>query len=366
MLRRADSWGVCQRTTTVVLVMVLLIAFTIALPTIHVLARATAFTSDAVFRLPVRPLTWVTGDPTTQPIEWHAGGRGLLTLPSGNEPHPGLVLVLGADAAAPNDDRVERLTENLARIGFAVLLTQSDELDSSLVLPLETPRLVNAFESLRSHPLIRPDSIGYIGLSVGGSLAIVAAAHPEIAADVAFVVAIGPYYDASTLAAAVVSHSFRHPGGIEFWEPAKISSRVVRQTLFSALPKAERAAIETGQPASSKAGHAVVALFNRPTFEDAEGLLTSLNPEQQELFEAISPRHQMAGLRAPLYLLHDRNDEFIPWVESETLAMAHVPAIYHRLDLFNHVDPDPSNLRFVARDGWRLLRLFIRIIGDSR
>jgi hypothetical protein len=366
MLRRADSWEVWGRTTTVALVMVLLTAVALSLPTIHALAQATAFTSDAVFRLPVRPLSWVTQVPTTQPIEWPAGGRGLLTLPSDNDPHPGLILVLGADAAPPDDKRVKRLTESLARIGFAVLLTQSDELDSSLVLPLEIPKLVSAFESLESHPLIRPDRIGYIGLSVGGSLAIVAAAQPEIAADVDFVVAIGPYYDALTLAAAVVSHSFRHPKGIEFWEPATITSRVVRETLLTALPEAERTAIKTGKPTSSKAGGAIVALLNQPTLEDAETLLTSLNPKQQALLESISPRHQMDHLQAPLYLLHDRNDGFIPWVESEKLAMGYEPSIYHRLDLFNHVDPDPSNLRIVIRDGWRLLRLFTHIIKNSR
>ena len=82
--------------------------------------------------------------------------------------------------------------------------------------------------------------------------------------------------------------------------------------------------------------------------------------------EAISPSHAIAGLRAPLYLLHDRNDEFIPWVESEALAANHEPAIYHRLDLFEHVDPDPGNVRYLARDGWRLVRLFVRIMEDTR
>ena len=136
MLRKPDRWEVWGRTTTVALVTVFLAALALSLPTIHALVQATAFTGDAIFRLPVRPLSWVTQVPTTRPIEWPAGGRGILTLPFGNEPHPGLILVLAADAAAPDDKRVERLTESLARIGFAVLLTQSDELDISLVLQL--------------------------------------------------------------------------------------------------------------------------------------------------------------------------------------------------------------------------------------
>ena len=366
MLRRLDRWEVRQRVAAIAVAVALLAVLAASLPTIHVLARASAFTSDAVFRLPVRPLTWVTGDPSTEALEWRDGGRGLLTLPAGSAVEPALILVLGADPAAPEDERVERLTDSLARIGFAVLLTRSDELDGSLVLPLEIPRLVGAFEALAAHPRVRADRIGYLGLSAGGSLAIVAAAQPEIASEVHLVVAIGPYYDASSLAAAVVSRSFRGPDGVEPWDVDRISRRVVRRTLLATLPEAERAAIAAGEAPSSEAGVAVAGLLERPTLEDAEALLAALGPEQRAVLEAVSPRQQIAGLRAPLYLLHDRNDEFIPWVESEALVADYEPASYHRLDLFEHVDPDPGNLRYVARDGWRLLRLFVRIIEDSR
>ena len=80
----------------------------------------------------------------------------------------------------------------------------------------------------------------------------------------------------------------------------------------------------------------------------------------------MSPRYAIAGLRAPLYLLHDRSDEFIPWTESEAMAEAHEPDIYHRLDLFQHVEPDPGNIEHMLRDGWRILRLVVRILEDSR
>ena len=366
--RRLDDWGVRRRVGGVAVLVALLLGLLAAWPTMHNWLRATAFTADAVFRLPVRPLTWVTVDPSTERLDYAAGGFGLLTLPSGDKPAPGLVIVLGADAAKPDDARVVRLTDSLARIGFAVLLTQSDELDAALVLPIEAERLVGAFEALRAHPRVRPDAIGYFGLSAGGSLVMVAAADPRIAADVAYVVALGPYYDAAALVAAVMSHSFRTPEGIVPWEPQEISTRAIRATLLHNLPASDRAAIESeseNDAPASAAGRAVAALLERPTLVEAEALLQQLDAQQYAALEGISPRLALDGLEAPLYLLHDRNDEFVPWTESEALAAAHEPEVYHRLDLFEHVDPQPGNVRYMLRDGWRLLRLFVRIIDEA-
>lgn len=71
-------------------------------------------------------------------------------------------------------------------------------------------------------------------------------------------------------------------------------------------------------------------------------------------------------MRAPLYLLHDRGDRFIPWPQSEQIAAAYPPVVYHRVDLFQHVDPKPGNFSVLWRDSWRVLRLFAAIIKDAR
>ena len=84
-LRRLDEWDVPRRVAAVAALVVALLALQVAWPTTHTWLRATAFTADAVFRLPVRPLTWVTGEPSTQRIEYASGGFGLLTLPAGED-----------------------------------------------------------------------------------------------------------------------------------------------------------------------------------------------------------------------------------------------------------------------------------------
>lgn len=347
--RRADAWTIRRRVRALAWLVVLL-TLVAALPAAHDWARAAAFTADAVFRVPGRPITWFTGDPATGTADYAPGGRGVLTLPAGDGAAPGLIVVLGADPAAPDDERVVRFTDSLARIGFAVLLAQSEDLDAAVVLPVEIGRLTAAFEMLAAHPRVDGERVGYIGLSAGGSLAIVAASQPAIADRVGFVVAIGPYHDASSLAAAVLSGSFRGPDGVQAWDPARISERAVRNTLLAALDEPGRAAFE--------------ALGEGATIAEVEAFLSGLGAAARASLEGVSPSDHVQGLRAPLYLLHDRADAFVPWVESEALAADHVPELYHRLDLFDHVEPAPGNLRHAARDGWRLLRLLARILGE--
>ena len=164
-----DAWTIRHRLRFLARIVALLVILA-ALPTAHDWLRATAFTADVVFRLPGRPITWFTGDPSTHTLDYAEGGRGVLTLPAGDGEAPGLIVVLGADPAEADDERVVRFTEGLARIGFAVLLTHSDDLDAAVVLPVEIGRLTAAFEALAAHPRVRADRVGYVGLSAGGSL----------------------------------------------------------------------------------------------------------------------------------------------------------------------------------------------------
>ena len=344
--------GVRRRLAAVAVLVALLTGLAAAWPAIDAWARSAALFGDVIVQLPVRPLTWVTGAPSTEAMAWGAdGGHGLLTRPAGasGEGAPTLVLVLGADPAPPDDPRVARLVDGLARLGFIVLLPLSAELEAKRVTPVEVERLVGGVLALERDPEVRADRLAFVGLSAGGSLAIVAASDERIAGRMWFVLAIGPYFDAASLAASTVAGAHRaRDGGIDAWAPERVTVEVVRETLLVSLPPGQREALE------------------RADLQAAESVLAGLAPELRAPLEEISPRYAVEGLSAPLYLLHDRDDRFVPWTESEALAAAHEPAVYHRLELFEHVDPDPGNLPVLARDGWRLMRLFARIFREGR
>jgi len=348
-----EGWTVGRRARVVAAIATALALFAF-MPHASAYAKSVALFAHAVVPAPVQPLEWITSDPTVALVEWDGGGRGQLTLPGGDGSVPGIVLLLGADPAPPDDPRVVRLTDGLARLGFAVLLPLSPDLDADRVLPAEVPRLVGAFEVLGTQPRVERRRVGFAGLSAGGSLVIVAAAQPEIAERVRFVVAIGPYYDATALVASTAAAAYRLPGGaVVPWEPHETTVEVVRATLTAiALP--ER----------------VGSLMSAASIEEAEAALGALDERDIAALEAISPRYHVDGLRTPLFLVHDREDPFVPWTESEALAEQITPAVYHRIDLFEHVEPDPGSVTVLARDGWRFVRLFAAVFeiaegGDS-
>ena len=352
--RRIDGWGVARRALAASALAVLLWGSALAWSAAEPWLKAGTLFTDGVLRLPVRPLTWVTSEPERHEITWggpgaSSAGRGLLTLPAGAGPHPALVLALGAEAARPDDPRVMRLADALARLGVGTLHPLSESLDRGLVEPAEVERLVGAWRALREDPRVESRRVGFVGLSVGGSLSLIAAADDRIADDVWFVMAVGPYADAGLLAAETASGRFEAGDGRQGWEPRAITRRVVLRSLASVAGGEEPAA----------------ALLAPGGYEEALARMRETEAGLAAWIEALSPLRHLDGLTAPLYLLHDREDRFVPWPHSELIADAHPPDVYHRTDLFEHVEPKPDSVGPLYTDGWRLWRLFARILREA-
>lgn len=352
---RMDGWSVPRRALAAAALAALLGASAATWHAAEPWARSGVLFTDGVLRLSPRPLEWVTSDPVQVEIAWGepgtpAAARGVLTLPGGAGPHPAVVLALGAEAAAPDDPRVARLTDALSRLGIGALHPLSPPLASGLVEPPELERLVGAWRALGHHARVRPDRVGFVGLSVGGALSMIAAADARIADDVWFVFAVGPYSHAGLLAAETASGVFAADDGRHEWEPRAITRRVLLRSLTSVVGDEERAA----------------ALLAPGGYDEATTRLAEADPALAEWIVALSPIAHLDGLAAPLYLLHDREDRFVPWSHSEQIAAVRPPEVYHETDIFEHVDPQPDSVGPLVTDGWRLWRLFARIFGEAR
>ncbi|HTE85855.1 MAG TPA: hypothetical protein VK821_14095 [Dehalococcoidia bacterium] len=107
--------------------------------------------------------------------------------------HSALVISLGIAPAPPDDPRVVRLLTGLAQSGVVAALVDSPDLDASRLTPATPGLLVSAFQLVSDQPSVMPDHVGLLGLSVGGSLALIAAADPRIAGDIRLVEAVGAY-----------------------------------------------------------------------------------------------------------------------------------------------------------------------------
>jgi len=360
---RADRWPVRTRAGAVGIFLGALLLLGLAVHITSPYVRAVALFSDViVLDSSIRPLTWFSGEPTREWLVWAEDGEGQLTLPAGSRPAPAMVLMLGARPAGVDDPRVARITESLARSGYAVLLPRSQPLVDGVVAPIEVERLVDAVLAVANHPRTEGDTVTLVGLSVGGSLSLVAATDPRIRERLTAVFAFGPYYNGLDLIAQAAAGAVPTAEGEERpWTLNSTTRWVLLASLRAVPPDKDLAATEAIEMLiDAVEGTAPL------TLAEAQAATSRMSAQQQQWLADISPDGRLHGISAPWYLLHDYGDDLIPVEESDRIASERAPTLDRRTDLFEHVTPDPSNLGILLRDGVRMVDLFARIIAHAR
>ncbi len=345
------------------------------------------FLPDMLLELPVRPVTWLTPDPTVERgfIDY-GSGRVLADIyrPAGDAPRAAVIFSMGAPPLDLDDPRLVKLAEDAARAGLVMVVPFSERLDAERIEPEEIDALVGIFQYLEQQPYVDPDRIGYIGVSVGGSLALVAAADPRIADRVDYVVSFGAYFSGIDALAAIGSHRISYNGVEETWEPNHHSVEVMALLLIWELSDDTdrdvlcRAFVDRGDRLrlcglasvrSDPVTEAEVAALT-PEGRAAYDIMTGHDPARtEELLKELpqtavakltqlSPEGVLADLKAELYIIHDRGDEYIPYVESRRMrdALAGRKDVHFtEVSLFEHVEPKLSRGGdIIVIDGTRL------------
>lgn len=345
----------------------------------------------------VRPLSLFSEAPRRSAVDYRPGPDGgapelaELWLPSwaSTDRQAGaILLVLGVNNVGRNQTVVARVADALARTGLAVLVPDSRVLLEGRLEVGEIDGVVRAFDLLASRPEVDPQRVGIAGFSVGGSLALLAAADPRIAERVRFVNAFGAFGDASTYLASVSAHAYRDESGTEVsWTPSPLAREVYlrfmldqvadtgdRRALDEALgedvlaaarppPDPElRASLETA------AARTIHDLLTAGSLADAERTIEALPPESRSFIDAISPVRHVDGLQADVYLMHDTADHHVPFVESRALASvmdeAGVLRAHSEFRLFDHVQPDDVDFLAAAPELVKLL-LHVRTLLEE-
>jgi hypothetical protein len=326
--------------------------------------RTLFFLPEMFPNTPLRPLTLVSAPPVCEEVTLvyaDTTAVGDLCYPPGDGQYGAIVLSLGVHPLDRHDPFLVRLTDGLARMQLAVLRVQSPDLAAGRIAPRETDLLVAAFHTLQAHPRVDATRIGLAGFSVGGALSTVAAADPRIRDDVRLVYSFGAYYDAFSVLRAITSGQIHADGGDRAWTPHHWTVHVFAEQVVAALPDAaERAYLtallaesagEPGQhadlrsdpPASlSPLGQMLYTLAVEGGRVDADALLAALPPAARATFTQVSPAAHVAGLRAPLFLMHDVGDTLIPYTEARQLVASlppDLPRDYGEFHMFEHVYP---------------------------
>ena len=339
-------------------VLLALIALTIFLGASHegrAAVKTTLFIPH-VFNAGVKPLNWFTPDPVVERVAFPipgGAGAGDIYRPPGDGPYAAVLLFLGVAPAGSDDPRVVRLGDALARSNMVTLFYWSPIMADGRMEPEDVDNLVAAFQYLSAQDYVDDTRVGMGGFCVGASFSIMAASEEPIRDHVTFVNAFGPYFDMRDLIGAISSGTKSYGNETLSWEPDKLSRKVFITHLTQDLPETEsrllqNAFLDNASPEIaiqdlSPQGKAVYSLLKGVPPEEVKTHLAQIPQRTQERAALISPNQRLDGLRAPLLIMHDREDDLVPAFESRRLRDALEPrgnARYTEFGLFDHVTPD--------------------------
>ena len=305
---------------------------------------------------------------------------------------PAMVLVPGATRYGNRDRRFVAFARLLARARFVVLAPDMPSLETLQLGPAQTGQVADAVTWLRRRKpapgLPRIGRIGITGISYGAGPAILAALRPAVGREVAFVVAIGGYYELAASLRFMTTGHYRAPNdpadGPWRRRPPKRDmiwrfvfhnavhiQRPRDQLALMALAQARlrnpKARIDAflGQAGADARAAAAFAANNDP--DRVEALIARLPARLRQRLAAMDlARRDLKALHPRLLLIHGLDDPVVPTRESLRLKAAARPGrarVYLLRHLF-HVRvgrPDLADaavfwtaIRDVlrARDGW--------------
>ncbi len=318
------------------------------------------FFPDMMAPLPVRPVTWTTDTPIHDQTIIRYGEYDQYSMPvdiyrpGDGKPHGAMILSPGAPPLEPDDPRLIRLSGDIARAGFVMLVPFSPDFEAEMIYPREADALVKEFQYLQQQSYVKQDKIGYIGVSVGSPLALMAAADSRINIDVAYVVSFGGYYDANDVLSAVTTGVISYDGLQESWTPDQHSVDVMAEQVINRLTYGSdrdllMAALVDRKPDAGKdlwqltpEGRAAFNLLTNRDPTQVDALVAKLPPEPRQALSDLSLDGKLQGLRAETFILHDTSDHFVPYTESRRLRDAlqgQVKLHFTEVDVFQHVEP---------------------------
>ncbi len=292
----------------------------------------------------------------------------------------GLLLIsgVGDNRAVP---QFVNLAQSLARSGVVAMTMTTSSLISYTLVPATVDAVVEAALALQRRPDV--GRVGIVGLSAGGALGALAAADPRIADSLAFVLSFGGYFDATSLLREMGQRALDVDGRLVPWQPDPVPVQALANTIAQTLPDSDRALLLSGfntinglelapadQAQLSPAGQAAYHLLtgDEPTQVDAN--LAALPAQGHALLASLSPRSVVAQIHAPVYLLHDQSDIYVPFTQSRDFAAAltrlNHPHKFVEFSIFAHVEVKSGlGIGQLLRDGWALYQVLLATLAPS-
>lgn len=299
--------------------------------TVH--AKTLLLVSEEVLQSPVKPLTALTMPPEHRELTLdspHGPVNADLFLPAQRfgspeaSSRPAVIIAMGIRTTDATRPEVLGFARTLARLGFVVLWPRLAVLDTGAPRLEEPATLLTGVRYLETVEMVDKARISLVGFSVGSSIAFVAATDPQLAEGLHALVFFGGYYDISEYLVSIATGSIVLDGQVRPWEPAPEAVHLISDILD-----------EQGMGGLRQ-------VMDAATWEEARAVLRSVSDDQLAEARRYNPSAHVADFQTRIFILHDRNDHYVPYIEAIALNAAleeSVPKTLLLTDLLEHVQP---------------------------
>jgi pimeloyl-ACP methyl ester carboxylesterase len=286
------------------------------------------------------PGTRRLADSVAEIEEGALGGRPCVVVrPRTAPPWPAILFVNGATPDGRAHPGVRRFAIALARAGHVVFVPDLPGIASGELLPQTLAAAVECATGGADAAETCAGRIGLVGVSIGGTLALLVAAAPELAARISVVAAIAPFTDLEKVMMLATTGMYRGAGGPEPYPVPPSLAVGLARSLVATLPSTPDAralalALDRLDPLAPDPLHALRESPCRslgPDAATAQALLLNRDPSRfadlyaalpgdvQRVVGTLSPVRSAARLTAPVEIATAPHDKYFPLAESLAL-----------------------------------------------
>lgn len=316
-------------------------------------------------------LSRVGGQPALAEIDV-AGIATTVVRPSGAPPWPALVFMNGATPDGRRHPTVHRLSLALARAGVRVFIPDLAGVAGGELSPATLGQAVAVSHTASRSPETADEQVALVGVSVGGTLALLAAADSQLQQRVSVVACVAPFGDLANVMRLATTGTYRDGSAMRHHAPPAYLriglARSLAATLaptdataelcreLRALDYESSAPVELPEHAFRRAGAEAEQLYDLLANSDPlrfDGLYAALPAHVREAVVSLSPIHVARRLHAPVEIATAPEDRYFPVSESQALAAASPHVRLTVTSLLAHATP-----RFDVRNVAELHKLY--------
>jgi len=316
--------------------------------------------------------------------ETSLGGRAATVMrPPTMPPWPAVLFANGATPEGRAHPTVRRLGVALANAGCLVVVPDLPDIAEGELTPRALAAAVECAVIAADSPECIDGRLGLVGVSVGGTLALLVAAAPQLTSRVSVVSCIAPYTDLRKVMLLATTGMYPGPRGFEpYTVPSSLVVGLIRSIVSILPPTADARALRALTRQIDAPGVDVLASLRKqsctsfaPPAAAVHELLSNRDPERfddlyaalpvgvRETVDLLSPLRAATRLQAPIEIATPPRDKYFPLGESIALQQAARNVRITVTPSLAHAVPTLSLTRLVGLG--RLHAFFVRSLSAA-